>query len=187
MRDGYKKILAASFSMLSAGFFEPSHAVALFIVLREEAPRGSLLRDLGDMMAHDDRDRGPAFEYIGSFASGLSEYVRTGRKPAGPAVEVLYEIHAVIDEVCDAADSVGVTHDRATIHAASDILANALGYALDGTSLKVDGGRVMAQLWFGGQTDEVALHPVNPMPGPISTWMPDTSIALPLFRGFSGG
>lgn len=185
MRDGYRSILAASFSMLSTGLFAPSDAVALFIVLREEAPRGSLLRDLGDMMAHDDRDRGPAFEYIGAFASGLSEYIRTGREPERPVVNVLYEIHAVIDEVCNAADSAEVPHDRDAVHAASDALASALGYALNGTSLKVDRGRVVARLWFGDKTDEVALHPVEPMPGPVTTWMPNHMVTLPLFRNLS--
>ncbi|EDY83348.1 hypothetical protein VDG1235_2974 [Verrucomicrobiia bacterium DG1235] len=59
--------LKAHWRSIKSGTFDQDTIKSLFLTIREIAPRNSLARDLGDALAHSDRNRGIVFEQIGIF------------------------------------------------------------------------------------------------------------------------
>src|SRR3954463_13446751 len=107
---------------LAADTADRSDVVALFILIRGDAPPNSIIKDIGHTVAHDERDRGVAFERLDRFTREVEALLTEGK--GGIEFGILFEIHETIDERCDLAESLGLTPDRSAIHAASDSLAN---------------------------------------------------------------
>jgi len=119
-----------------------SDAVAFLILLRDSAPRNSMLRDLGHSVAHDTRDRGLSFDYLEKFSLNVRRVLIHGgilnSKTMFPINDVIGEVNLVLANL-HIADRLIENDDRVRF-----LLTAMIGQVLDGTTyhLRVAEGKL---------------------------------------------
>lgn len=119
---------------LEAGTLTRAEVDSLFMLLRERASRGSLVRDIGDSVAHDERDRSYIHEYADRF---VSHFLRVLTLGGSLHSQTLYPIDDVIGEVCALASTLGARIDHSEVIKQRRPIAHAIGEALDGVQVRV--------------------------------------------------
>lgn len=116
------------------GNLNHSETTALFLYTRADAPKGSMLRDLGDTVAHDQRDRGVAYDYVNGFVDHLLETFEHGGRLV---VEILFDIDQLLIELADFAQSIGLAVDRSGLRANASAIAPSIARAIGETTIKL--------------------------------------------------
>lgn len=120
-----------------------SDALALFILLREIAPAQSMLRDVGDSIAHSTRDRGYAHRYVSGFVQHVTDAFARGGELDIP---VAFEVGGITNELADALDRLTIEPDRSALHRQSRQMVNTVGSLLQGTEILLPGVGVTVYL-----------------------------------------
>lgn len=124
----------------SAEHLPRSDALTLLILLRDPAPRKSMVRDLGHSVAHDSRDQGLSFEYLKKFALNVRRVLIHG---GNLRVPIMFPIGDVIAEMNSVLQRLGISGrlpaEDARVRYA---LASAIADVLDGTTFKLDFARI---------------------------------------------
>lgn len=178
MRPSDRWHLVELMATAERGQLSRSDVVALFMLVRGEAPKNSVLRDIGDTVAHDERDRGVALRSIDAFIEHTLEVFRAGGMWQ---IDVLFEVHALLDELLTCAALLQVPADHDKVHSNSDRFALALADVLDGTTflVKRQGTHVAFE---AGPPPSVVIRVDDdhtPPPGVI-TWPPGVALSFPL-------
>jgi hypothetical protein len=149
--------------LIEVGALGRSDAVALFMILRGIAERGSIVRDIGDCVAHDERDRGDLYEHANAFVRGVRRTIAVGGVLESP---VLYPVDELLDEISRlfAANSLSLNRSAADAHVAGFV--NAVSSILDGVTIKVRTPHVACRL-SGGQLPGLAIDFLRPMPSGV--------------------
>ena len=78
MKDSDRKATSHIVAKLEEGSANRNEIVALLIYLREQLDRNDPLKDIAHCIAHNNRDRGFAFDYVTSFVDHFLEIVSSG-------------------------------------------------------------------------------------------------------------
>ncbi|MEX8031664.1 hypothetical protein AB6V29_01365 [Microbacterium sp. 20-116] len=135
MRDADRQHLSELLHTTSHGTLTRSDAVSLLIMTRGQASRGSSLRDLGDGIAHDERNRGEAFEELRLFAR---QVVRTALHGGQIEAKTLYPIDPIIESLAGVARKVAVPFEVRAAYARRQTVADSLAAAVDGTTFTIN-------------------------------------------------
>lgn len=125
-----------------------SEVVSLFALIRDHAPHGSNLRDIGDAVVHKRRDKGVSFDVVNRVADGL-----LGALMEGGEFEIarLYPVGKVVEELADFYRSRGVAIDARRAQLSRRSFGLAIGNMLDGTRVKTRHAAGSYVLLHGGR------------------------------------
>ncbi|MFB3980316.1 hypothetical protein [Microbacterium proteolyticum] len=147
---------------IESGTLNRSEIVSLFALIRDHAPKGSNIRDIGDAVVHKTRDQGASFKLLNKVADALLEVVIHGGEAD---VKMLYPIESVVTELANFYRSQGVTLDRRKALTNSRAFALSIGNMLDGTEvtlrsksgtrIELHGGRSPGYAIFLAEDSEV--------------------------------
>lgn len=133
---------------LEWGTLNRSDAVSLFMLMREEAPNGTAIKDIGHTVAHDNRDRGTAHRHVNDFADSIMTAAREG----GLIVSrVLFPVEEIIAETASLLSKHRITLDESRVHAHSKHLVSMIADILDGTVIVMGSDDTEAELHGGRQ------------------------------------
>lgn len=181
MRDSDRRHLAQLASLIELGQLARSDVVALFMMLRGRAKRGSIVRDIGDCVAHDERDRGDLHVYANGFVRSVRRAVGVGGVLES---KVLYPVGDLLDEISDLLKEQSITLDRAAADARVDAFVRGVASVLDGVTIKVQVAHVTCRL-SGGSTPGFAVDFLRPMPGGVIRIPGPVTLMFPLLRSDS--
>lgn len=161
---------------LETGTLSRTDAYMLGLYLREDAPAGSMLRDVGDCLAHTERDRGVAWKFSRDFVAHVTDVFRKG---GVLKVEVMYEIHALLDEICDVLENFDIDVDRSRARRFARKSADAIAQAVDSTVFSVPGATVTLLANIGQPMVRILRE--EPITGGAYDWPTGVAVAIPLF------
>ena len=87
------------------------------MMLRGSAKPGSIVRDIGDCVAHDERDRGDLYVYANGFVRSVRRTIGVGGVLES---KVLYPVSDLLDEISDLLREQSITLDRVAADARVD-------------------------------------------------------------------
>jgi len=152
-----------------------SEVVALLIMLRGMAPRGSVLRDIGDGVAHDVRDKGMAFEMLRLFTR---DFIRAAMRGGVFDSHVLYPVEDLISDIASVARRLDVPVTEQVLLVNSRSLALVVAEALDGTEVSV--GQMASARLEGGPAPHWVVTPKFDVDGDKLRLYRNIGIAGPL-------
>ena len=131
MRANDKGHLQELIDGAAEGRLSRSDVLAIFALVREDAPHGTALRDIGDSIAHDTRDKGYGYKYVERFIQHVHDvFTKSGTL----VVKVFLPIDLVLDELADVISRLGIAVDRDAMNAHRGMWVRRLAHILDGTT-----------------------------------------------------
>jgi hypothetical protein len=167
---------------LETGTLSRAELVTLFMIVREQARPGSVVRDLADCIAHDTRDKGLALKRVDDFAKNLMDVAHSG---GIISVEVLYPVDQVIGQLQELFEVERIKFDRdaAMRHRVRHTLA--IATVLDGVEMKVRHPLVARAQLSAGKQPAYTFWPAQLIKGGSLTLYPSVGISGPLLMDLS--
>lgn len=181
MRESDRRHLAQLARGIERGQLGRSDVVALFMILRGSAKRGSIVRDIGDCVAHDERDRGDLYVHANQFVRSVRRALGVGGVMES---RVLYPVEDLLNEIIDLLAQQSVTLDRTAADSRVDAFVRAVADVLDGVTIKVRMSHVACRL-SGGDAPGFAIDFLRPMPGGVIEIPGPVTLLFPLLRSTS--
>lgn len=150
-------------------------ANAFFILVRGSAPKSSIVRDIGDSVAHDERDRGLAHAHLNTI---VDEFVAAIRDGGGIVSRTLYPTDELITELHALLNGLGLTLDIEATKRHQNELARTIGNMLYGTQIELNAPEFRAALTMNGDQplcQFIALQNIGPLHA-------GQGIAMPMLR-----
>jgi hypothetical protein len=135
--------------------------------LRDDAPNGSMLRDVGHTIAHPKRDRGWAWEHVNDFSAQVREVFTNGGLLQVP---VLFEVHALIGELTGLLTGLDIEVNAAKMHARARPFALQLAKLMDGTEISVPEADVRLQGFIRLERQWGSPWPFSRFTNPSKEW-----------------
>lgn len=149
MRPIARRNIEAFCRRIAARRAEDYECELLFVVLREEFPvrwpptpampqgKPSVLRDLGNALAHERRDRGFISDYLHDFADRwLAEAQKEGERSID--IEPIYPVEDLYQELFAVLSELNIEHDAEAMLAAEYHMVTRIGWALDRREVRYD-------------------------------------------------
>lgn len=163
------------------GQLSRAETAALFMYVRGDAPQGSMLKDIGHTVAHDERTRGFAYDYVNDFADRIVAHF-DGRGDLD--VGVLFPIEHLVVELATFAHSIGLNLDAQALMNKRMRMAARIGSLLDGTSIKIKRrAEITCEFALYADAPPVVTMDVSAPVGKVIQWRPGATLAFPLLIG----
>lgn len=178
MRNVDRIAIAELIPKIESGELSVIEANAFFILVRGSAADFPIIRDIGDSVAHDARDRGLVHKHLNTI---VDEFLTAVRDHGGIYSRTLYPIDELIPELEQLLDELGFDFDIEAAERHQQQLVMTIGEMLDGTQIALRAREFKADLSMtGGQPllRLVALEDVGPI-------RQGQGIAMPMLRRMS--
>jgi hypothetical protein len=139
MKESDKQATAQIVNKLEGGTANRNDVAALLMYLREELSNGDPLKDVAHCVAHSDRDRGFAFDYITKFVDHFLEIATNG---GALQVDVLFPIAYIIDSLINALKLLNVSVDEQALKGHITEFRNLLSNVLADTKINIQHPKV---------------------------------------------
>lgn len=177
VRDTDKEDLQRLLGLAEGGRLSRSDVAALFMYVRGDAPNGSMLKDIGHTVAHDERDRGFAYDHVNAFVAQIVDVFTNG----GPfEVGVLFEVGDLLTELSQFCEGIGLTVDLGAMLDNHMPTAGRIANLLDGTSIKVTGPVKATCKFSRSDVGPVVTIDFHEEFGKVIRMRPGVGIAVPL-------
>lgn len=151
------------------------------MLLRGDAPPRSMLRDIGDCIAHEERDRGWAYGYITTFAERVIDALGSG---GVLEVGICLEITGLLQEVADMCQGIGLPLSLPIDAEATRSLADTISDVLAGTRIRLGRDDVTAE-FAGLPHPSMVLYFAEGTVTGVVPLPPNVGLAMPLLRDVS--
>jgi hypothetical protein len=134
MKESDKQATAQILIKLENGTASRNDVAALLMYLREELNDNDPLKDVAHCVAHSDRDRGFAFNYINKFVNHFLEVATSG---GVLQVEILFPLADIIDSLINALKLLKIPVNEGALKAHMSEVRNLLSNVIADTKINI--------------------------------------------------